>query len=119
MNSFDIIPDQNEPLQAVLGRASVEIRRLAEDLTVLDRTIGQAIRSASADEAKDLQQADAIRQGLEGLARFFATLGETMDPATMCNPAQAIRNIPLRAQARRLALTHPQEDDPEDELWDD
>lgn len=119
MTSFDQAPDQNEPLRAVLGRASAEARRLAEDLTLLDRTIGRAIQSASADEARDLQQADAIRQGLEGLSRFFATLAETTEPTIMCDPAQAIRNVPLRAQARRLALTHPQADDPEDELWDD
>ncbi|WP_147391951.1 hypothetical protein [Paracoccus onubensis] len=118
MTSLNKAQDKREPMRAVLGRASVEARRLAEDLTALDRTIGRAIQSAGADDLRDLQQADAIRQGLEGLSRFFATLAETTDPAIMCDPAQAIRNVPLRAQAQRLAQTLLQTDTPEDELWD-
>lgn len=119
MNSFDIILDQSEPLQAVLGRASAEARRLTEELAVLDRVIGRVILSANAEEIPDLQQADAICQGLEGLSRFLTALAEATDPAVMCNPVLAARNVPMRAQAGRLAKGPLPVPGPEDELWDE
>ncbi len=119
MTSDTTTQNRTEPLQTVLGRASAEARCLTEELAVLDRVIGRVIPSANAEEIRDLQQADAICQGLEGLARFLAALAEATDPAVMCNPVLAARNVPMRAQAGRLAKGLLPVPGPEDELWDE
>lgn len=121
MNSTCETVANTEPLCVVLCRAAEEVRRLAENLASLDRAIGRAVISVEAGEMEKLQHADTVRQGLEGLSQFFTALAETADPETMCDPVMAVRDIPMRAQARRLALLPhnlPQATDPDDELWD-
>ena len=110
-----------QPLKMVLGRVSDEARQVTDDLALLDRAISRAVAMASAEELEDLQKADSVRQRLEGLSRFLEALAHRMDPEVMCNPVLAAQEIPMRAQAQRLAILPPNAPpvtDRDSELWE-
>lgn len=113
--------ESTEPVSVVLCRAAKELRGLAENLESLDRAIGRAVISVNAGDMEELQYADMVRQGLDGLSRFLTALAETAEPEAVCDPVIAVRDLPMRSQARRLALlphAPPQPADPDSELWD-
>ncbi|RNF33197.1 hypothetical protein [Paracoccus methylarcula] len=110
-----------EPLRRVLCRVAEEAGTLANDITALDRAIGQALTVTDMGALDGLQRADAIRQGLEGLSNFLARLAETVEPGVICDPVGAAEGMALRAQLQRLAgLTpapSPGQDDAGADLW--
>lgn len=85
-----------------LARAAQEARLLADEAALLDDGLGQALAQLPGAAPKGVQGADALRQGLGGLACFLDALATTLDDAGTCAPARAAAGLELRAQVLRL-----------------
>lgn len=113
----------SEPMAAVLARSAGEARLLADELARLDQAIGRVLTVTDMTAIDGLQRADAVRQHLEGLARFLAQLARMTDPEAVCQPVRAAEGIALRAQAERLAGLPPSPPPggsaPDADLWGD
>ena len=90
------------PMSEGLLRAANEARLLSQDAAQLDHTIGFALANSDQMGARELQNADLLRQGLEGLADFLAGLAETIDVEGMCCPSDAAAALRMKDQSRRL-----------------
>ncbi|MDD7972421.1 hypothetical protein [Roseinatronobacter alkalisoli] len=86
-----------------LLRAADEARLLSQQAARLDANIGAALAQADPGVTRDLQNADILRQGLEGLTQFLTALVETLDRDGTCNPVVATEALLMRDQSLRLA----------------
>ncbi|MGP9789097.1 hypothetical protein [Roseinatronobacter sp. NSM] len=90
------------PFSEGLLRAANEARLLSQEAAHLDDTIGVILARYSQTDARGLQNADLLRQGLEGLADFLTGLVETIDVAGTCCPSEAAAALRMQEQSRRL-----------------
>lgn len=109
------------PLAVVLGRAAAEAVYLASGLGLLERQIGSAVHQMDSEVLAELQQIDALRQGIEGLARFLAGIAGQLDPAVTCGLGDAAATLTMQAQAQRLMVSPDgsAQITPAPELWCD
>ncbi|MCC5959277.1 MAG: hypothetical protein JJU08_08040 [Rhodobacteraceae bacterium] len=90
------------PIAEGLSRAADEAIFLSRHAEHLDASIAAALGRSHPAEAQKLQNADLIRQGLEGLAVFLGALATTVDEHGTCCPAQAAAKVLMKEQSRRL-----------------
>lgn len=90
------------PIAEGLSRAVDEARFLSKQAEHLDASIAVALDQSRLAEAQGLQNADLIRQGLEGLALFLDALATTVDEHGTCCPAQAAAKVLMREQSYRF-----------------
>lgn len=93
------------PLGAVLARAAAEAGFLASGLERLELQIGSAVHQIDSVVLSELQEIDALRQGLEGLSRFLGGIARQTDPAITCVLGDAAATLTMQAQAIRLMVS--------------
>lgn len=92
-----------------LLRAVDEARFLSLEAECLDATIGDALSQVGRADATRLQNADLLRQGLDGLAQYLEALTSTIDDKGTCCPAAASAGLLMAAQSKRLQKAAPSE----------
>ncbi|WFE74031.1 hypothetical protein [Roseinatronobacter sp. S2] len=95
------------PIAEGLSRAADEARFLSREAEHLDASIAAALGQSSPADSNGLQNADLIRQGLEGLALFLSALATTVDEQGTCCPAQAATKVMMKEQSGRLQNNRP------------
>jgi len=101
-----------EPVADVINRVATELRHLADEVSDLQSTLGDAVREASvSNEAlRNLQSIDHIEQKLSCLSEFLSSLTFLLDENSVVDirkPVQAINLADLSKRLRGLDLNLP------------
>ncbi len=101
-------------LGVVLGRVAGELGRLHAAGQVIEDIVGEQIRRAGMPAGvmhPALQNLDALVQSIDGIALFLQHLSVEVDGATLVDPGNAARLVPMRELGQALVGgAHPVED---------
>gem|GEM_PF-2132630 len=90
-------------------RAVDEARFLSLEAERLDAAIGAALAHTGRTDGLPFQNADLIRQGLDGLAQYLEALTGTIDEQGTCCPMAASTGLLMAEQTKRLRKAPPSE----------
>ena len=91
---------ENDGLTQTLERVTRELRAIVGNIEVLERALGEAYHARDTP-IREIQDLDAIRQRVGGVADFLDALNEAL-PAGNVNANAAARVVTLADMAARL-----------------
>jgi hypothetical protein len=97
---------ENDGLTETLERVTRELRAIVGNIEDLERALGEAYHARDTP-IREIQDLDAIRQRVGGVANFLDALNEALPAAGSVNANAAARVVTLADMAARLGGVDP------------